>query len=100
MGEIIPAILEQNWQNIERKINLVKPFAKTIQIDIIDGKFVPFQTFLDPAPFSKYAKELVFEAHLMVDNPIKYLESFARAGFKKFVGQIEMMPSNSTPVGI
>jgi ribulose-phosphate 3-epimerase len=92
MYEIIPAILEENWQQIEGKIDLVKPFAKTIQIDIIDGEFVPLKTFLDPKPFVKYSSELFLEAHFMVENPIRYLESFARAGFKRFIGQIEKMP--------
>ena len=97
MLEIIPGILEKEWSEIERKINLVKSFAKTIHIDIIDGKFAPSTTFLDPAPFAKYTlpsseQALLFEVHLMVDNPIQYLRPFADAGFKRFLGHIEKMP--------
>jgi len=102
--EVIPGILEKHWIEIERKINLVKPFAKSasnaaaaIHIDIIDGKFAPKTTFLDPAPFAKYTlpssgQALFFEAHLMVEDPIKYLKPFAKAGFKRFLGHIEKMP--------
>jgi ribulose-phosphate 3-epimerase len=92
MLEIIPGILEKEWKEIERKLNLIKPFAKTVHIDIIDGKFAPNSTFLDPAPFSEYTKELFFEVHMMVENPVQYLDSFAKAGFKRFIGQIEKMP--------
>ena len=91
MYEIIPGILEKDWAEIERKINLVKSFAKSIHIDIIDGKFAPNTTFLDPKPFAKYANEIFLEAHLMVDEPIQYLKPFADAGFKRFIGHIEKM---------
>ncbi|MDO8582907.1 MAG: hypothetical protein Q7R51_00055 [bacterium] len=89
--EIIPGILEKDWAEIERKINLVKPFVKVMHIDIIDGKFFPNTTFLDPAPFAKY-KDLFLELHMMVENPIQYLKPFADVGFKRFIGHIEHMP--------
>ena len=92
MFEIIPGILEKEWNEIERKIELVKPFVKSIHVDIVDGKFAPNISFLDPAPFSKYTKELFFEVHIMAENPIQYLDSFAKAGFKRFIGHIEKMP--------
>lgn len=97
MFEIIPGILEKDWSEIERKIEIVKPFATAIHIDIIDGKFAPNFTFLDPKPFSKYTNPstvpgLFFELHMMVENPIQYLKPFARAGFKRFLGHIEKMP--------
>ncbi|OGH11187.1 MAG: hypothetical protein A2857_04270 [Candidatus Levybacteria bacterium RIFCSPHIGHO2_01_FULL_36_15] len=89
--KVIPAILEKEWVEIEKKIELVKPFTDTIHIDIIDGKFAPNTTFLDPAPFAKYTKDIFFEVHLMVDNPISYLRPFADAGFKRFLGHVEKM---------
>jgi len=81
MYEIIPGILENEWNKIERKIEIVKPFAKSIHIDIIDGKFVPDTTFLDPVPFVRYSQKLFLELHMMVENPIQYLELYAKAGF-------------------
>lgn len=90
--EIIPGILEKEWSEIERKIELVKPFAKSIHVDIIDGKFAQNTTFFDPTPFAKYTKDIFFELHMMVDNPIQYLKPYAAAGFKRFLGHIEKMP--------
>lgn len=92
MFEIIPAILEKDWESIEKKINLVKSFAKTIQIDIVDGKFISPQTFLDPKPFSKYSKDFFFELHMMVENPVSYLKPFAEVGFKRFIAHVEALP--------
>ena len=93
--EIIPGILEKEWIEIERKINIAKQFAKSIHIDIIDGKFAPNTTFLDPAPFAKYSKDIFFELHMMVENPIQYLKPFADVGFKRFLGHIEKMPDQT-----
>lgn len=91
MYEVIPGILEKDWVEIEKKINIAKQFAKSIHIDVIDGKFAPNATFLDPSPFAKYTKDLLFEVHLMVDEPIQYLKPFANIGFKRFIGHVEKM---------
>ena len=68
--QVIPGILESNWETIEEALEKVKTFSNTVHIDLIDGKFSKKKTFLDPQPFSTYTKELFFEAHLMTDNPI------------------------------
>lgn len=91
MYEVIPGILEKEWSEIERKIELVRPFAKTIHIDIVDGKFAPNTTFLEGAAFQKYAGELFLELHMMVEEPVDYLKPWADAGFKRFLGHIEKM---------
>ncbi len=91
MYEVIPGILEQNWGAIEKKIELVKPFAKAIHIDLLDGKFAQNTTLLDPTPFKKYSSDILFELHMMVEEPIQYLKPWADAGFKRFIGHIEKM---------
>jgi ribulose-phosphate 3-epimerase len=90
--EIIPGILEKEWGAIEKKIEAVKSFAQVIHIDILDGKFADNTTFLDPKPFKKYTSDILFEVHMMVDNPMQYLQPFADAGFKRFLGHVEKMP--------
>jgi ribulose-phosphate 3-epimerase len=93
MDHIVPGILEKTWEEVEAKIRMLSPFAKSLHIDVIDGKFVNNLTFLDPAPFAKYKDQFLLEAHLMVDEPINYLDAFAKAGFRRFVGHIEKMSS-------
>ncbi len=89
--EIIPGILEHQWPEIENKILTAQKFAKTLHIDIIDGQFVDNKTFLNPAPFAPYTSSLFFELHMMVEEPIRYIEQFAKVGFRRFIGQIEKM---------
>jgi len=91
MHEIIPGILEKDWSAIEQKIDRVRPFAKTIHIDLIDGVFAPNTTFLDPEPFKKYTDDFLFEVHLMVDEPEKFIEAWSRVGFRRFLGHVEKM---------
>ena len=93
--QVIPGILENNWGLVLEKLKKVKSFSNTVHIDVIDGKFSPNTSFLDPQPFLAYTKELFFEVHLMTDNPIEYLEPFAKAGFKRFIGHVEKMPDIS-----
>ena len=94
MNEIIPSpgTENKNWEEIEQRLNLVKPFAKSVHIDVLDGKFAPNTTFSDASKFSQFTKDTLFEVHLMVDNPVQYLKAWADAGFKRFIGQIEKMP--------
>jgi len=110
MYEIIPSPGTENkdFSEIEKKIDLVKPFAKTIHIDICDGKFANNTTFADPDPFKEYIakmaatqrsgwvaedKGILFEVHLMVEEPINYIKKWADAGFTRFIGHIEKMSS-------
>jgi ribulose-phosphate 3-epimerase len=92
MFEILPGILEEDWKEIERKLEIYRPFAKRIHVDFLDRKFAPNTTFLDPAPFAKYAQDFIFEAHMMLEDPINYLKPFADAGFQRFIGHVEKMP--------
>lgn len=90
--EIIPGILEREWGKIEKKLEIVLPFVESVHIDVIDGKFAPNTTWMDPAPFAKYTKSAKFGVHLMTEDPLQYVRSFADAGFVRFIGQIEKMP--------
>lgn len=108
MYEIIPSPGTENktFEEIEKKIESVKSFARTIHIDVCDGKFAPNATFSDPEPFKKLTsllpedesgwstgeKGLYFEVHLMVEDPIKEIKKWADAGFRRFIGQVEKMP--------
>lgn len=91
MCDILPGILEKEWEPIEKKLEIIKPFAKAVHIDLLDGKFAPNTTFLDPTPFKKYADTFLLELHMMVEEPINYLDKWADAGFRRFIGHVEHM---------
>ena len=93
MYQIIPGILERDWDSVEAKIEIAAKFTNTLHIDIIDGRFVNNKTFLDPEPFKKYSDKMFLELHMMVEEPIDYVEEWANAGVKRFLGHIEQMTS-------
>lgn len=93
--ELIPGVLEKDWHSIEKRLSTISTFSKFAHIDFIDGKFTENRTYLDPSPFKRYSTKLFLEAHLMVVNPQEYIVPLARAGFKRFIGHIERMPSQS-----
>lgn len=89
--QVIPGILEKDWNAIETKLQKIKTFTNIAHIDIIDGLFVNNKTHLDPKPFVKYSRDLYLELHMMVIDPVKILEEWADAGFRRFLGHIEHM---------
>jgi ribulose-phosphate 3-epimerase len=91
MHEVIPGILEKDFQEIEKKLQIIKPFSRRVHIDILDGKFSEEVSFKDPEPFKKYKDDFFMEVHFMVENPVDYIKMFAQAGFKRFLGHIEKM---------
>lgn len=96
MREILPGILEKEWSEIEKKIELVKPFAKAVHVDLLDGKFALNTTFFDPKPFAKYSQDIFFELHMMVEEPEQYIKPWANAGFQRFLGHIEKMSDQAS----
>lgn len=88
---VVPAILEKDWGEIEKKIELCRNFTRNVHVDFIDGKFSANSTFLDFDKFKKFSSYFNLEAHLMVEEPINYLERLFDAGFKTYLGQVEKM---------
>ncbi|MCL4338529.1 hypothetical protein M1271_02475 [Patescibacteria group bacterium] len=87
--EVIPAILEKDFAEIEKKIRLVEGLVNWVQIDCANDTLVPNATFLDPAPFALLSTSIKLEAHLMVKDPLRFVENFAKAGFKRFFAHVE-----------
>lgn len=69
---IIPAIIAKTQNELEEKILKVKDFFKIIQLDVMDGKFVPNNSI--DFDFRLPVTNCDFEAHLMIKNPEKWIE--------------------------
>lgn len=89
---IIPSVLTNNPQELKSLINLAEGHVERIQIDIIDGKFAENKTII-PEALVYIETNLKLDFHLMVEEPVKWVESCVRAGADRIFGQIEMMKS-------
>mgnify|MGYP002764995259 FL=1 len=79
---ISPSILSADFANLERDIKLVENNgADWIHVDVMDGHFVPNITIGVPVVASiRKVTKLPLDVHLMIENPEKYVEAFAKAG--------------------
>lgn len=77
--KIVPSILSADFGRLNEEIASVEEHVDFIHVDVMDGHFVPNLTL--GAPVVKCLKSKVpMECHLMITNPEKYLEDFAKAG--------------------
>jgi ribulose-phosphate 3-epimerase len=89
MTEIIPAIIANNFAELKEKIELVEPYVKWVHIDVMDGNFVPNFTWNKPEELTHYDPGVYLEAHLMIQEPEKYVERWIDAGIKRIIFHIE-----------
>lgn len=68
---IIPAIIAKSQEEFENNINKVKNYVDVIQLDFMDGDFVP-NTSID-FDFELPNSNCIFEAHLMIADPVKWI---------------------------
>jgi len=86
MKVIIPSIIAKTQKELEQRIERVQGFAKTIQLDIMDGKFIKQKSLDFNFVLPKLKCEV--EAHLMISDPLKWLENHCEF-FNRIIFNVE-----------
>ena len=91
--QIIPTILEKDFNKAKDNLGLLKDLTSWIQIDVVDGVFAEGKSFeleLLTSP-ELNVDDFLFDIHLMVKEPIKWIEKCLFANANRVIGQVEMM---------
>ena len=93
---VVPAVLTNDPQALANMVRQAETFADFVQVDIMDGSFVPSSSVVcnDIATVSP---RLRWEAHLMIKEPEEQLQCFASAGAEKIFFHFE---ATSSPLQI
>ena len=74
---VIPSIMAKSQKQLDEQLSIVKKFATTVHIDVVDGKFADNKVFRFPFKLKRGFK---YNVHLMVERP----EPWIKKHFKKF----------------
>ncbi len=79
---LAPSILAGNHSNLAESIEIVADAGlRWVHLDIMDGHFVPNLSFGPQMVAAlREVSDLFFDVHLMLDEPHRYVDDFARAG--------------------
>jgi ribulose-phosphate 3-epimerase len=94
MIELVPSILSADFTRLGEQVREAEVAgAQRIQVDVMDGHFVPNIT-MGPMVVEAVRRctKLTLEAHLMITNPQDYIETFAQAGADVIIVHQEVCP--------
>jgi len=94
--QVVPAILTEDPEALETMVRQAESFTNYVQIDIMDGQFVPSHS-ITYEHLTALPMNINWEAHLMVERPEDYLENFQQAGAQKIIFHYE---ATSSPLAV
>ena len=99
MIKIAPSILSADFANLERDIRRISA-ADYVHVDVMDGVFVPNISIGIPVVKSiRPTTELPLDVHLMITQPVRYVEQFCDAGADLVTVHVEADRSEERRVG-
>lgn len=82
MIKIAPSILSADFANLEKEIKELESLkVDMLHLDMMDGQFVPNITFgPDQIKMLRDKTNMTFDAHMMIQNPDRFIHKIAQAG--------------------
>ena len=91
MNYLAPSILAADFTKLGEQISIIeKSGVEMLHIDVMDGMFVPSISFGMPVIESiRKNSKLLFDVHLMIEEPDRYVETFAKLGADSITVHVE-----------
>ena len=91
MSELCPSILSADFNRLGWQLQVLEEEGINIlHIDVMDGVFVPSISFGMPVIKSIRAESrLFFDVHLMITEPIRYIDEFVKSGADSITVHLE-----------
>ena len=91
MSQLAPSILSADFNRLGSQIKVLEQKGiKVLHVDVMDGMFVPSISFGMPVIESiRKESSLFFDLHLMVHEPLRYIEQFVKAGADSITVHVE-----------
>jgi len=89
MVQIIPAIIAQDFEELQKKIKKVESYVEWVQLDVMDGEFVDNSTWNNPADLERLETNIKTEVHLMVQNPENVIDDWIKSGVQRIIFHYE-----------
>ena len=89
MNKIIPAIIANSAEDLEKKLRIAEPYVDRVHLDVMDGDFVPNKTVAGYEEMSKLETKLNFDVHLMVNNPENQIYFWYQTKADRFLIHVE-----------
>ena len=79
---IAPSLLAADFANLQSEVKrITEAGANYLHLDVLDGAFVPNLSFGAPVIAAlRNQSNLIFDVHLMINDPIRYIDDFVKAG--------------------
>jgi ribulose-phosphate 3-epimerase len=91
MVKIAPSILAADFANLAADVERVAAEVELLHVDCMDGHYVPNLTIGPPVVAAlRPHTDLFLDCHLMVDNPARLLQAFAKAGADGLTVHVEL----------
>ena len=97
--EISLSILTMDLNNINKGLEPFKGKLNYLHLDVMDGKFVPNSTF-NHELIKTINKDYIFDTHLMIEEPIKYIKDYALAGSDYITFHVEAAEDSMTCINL